>query len=88
MAHGGLGLVYIRRSKFTEAIPELNQSVTIDPTPDPVNYLPARAWPTPKPRTLTMPSPLITNARPSLGAMQETCKKGAEEAKKLAGHPT
>src|SRR6202040_898144 len=38
MAHGGLGLVYIRKGKFSEAIPELNQAVTIDPTPDPVNY--------------------------------------------------
>src|SRR6202051_1720197 len=28
MAHGGLGLVLIRRGKFSDAIPELNQAVT------------------------------------------------------------
>src|SRR5271155_3187533 len=38
MAHSGLGLVYVRRGKFDEAIPELDQSVKIDPAPDPVNY--------------------------------------------------
>lgn len=40
MAHGGLGLVYIRRGKFSEAIPELEQSVKSDThaDPDPVNY--------------------------------------------------
>jgi len=40
MAHSGLGLVYIRRGKFSEAIPELEQSVKTDthPEPDPVNY--------------------------------------------------
>src|SRR5260370_21074557 len=40
MAHGGLGLVYIRRGKFSEAIPELEQSVKGDfhPEPDPFMY--------------------------------------------------
>ena len=38
MAHSGLGLVYVRRGKYEDAIPELDQSVKIDPTPDPVNY--------------------------------------------------
>jgi tetratricopeptide (TPR) repeat protein len=38
MAHSGLGLVYVRRGKYEDAIPELDQSVKIDPVPDPVNY--------------------------------------------------
>jgi tetratricopeptide (TPR) repeat protein len=40
MAHGGLGLVYIREGKFSDAIPELEESVKVDkhPEPDPVNY--------------------------------------------------
>jgi tetratricopeptide (TPR) repeat protein len=38
MAHGGLGLVDIRRGKFSEAVPELEQSVKLVPDPDPVNY--------------------------------------------------
>src|SRR6266436_3001109 len=38
MAHSGLGLVFVRRGKNAEAIPELEQAVKIDPNPDPVNY--------------------------------------------------
>ena len=40
MAHSGLGLVYIRRGKFSDAISELEESVKDDrhPDPDPVNY--------------------------------------------------
>ncbi len=38
MAHSGLGLVYVRRGKYAEAIPELEQATKIDPNPDPVNY--------------------------------------------------
>ena len=38
MAHGGLGLVYIRRGRSAEAITELDEAVKIDPNPDPVNY--------------------------------------------------
>lgn len=38
MAHSGLGLVYIRRGKYADAIPDLEQSVKLDPQPDPVNY--------------------------------------------------
>ena len=83
MAHGGLGLVYIRRGKFSEAIPELNQAVTIDPTPDPVNYyLLGMA----NVKTSHFDDSVIAynKCAATAGAMQETCKKGAEEAKKLA----
>jgi tetratricopeptide (TPR) repeat protein len=39
MAHGGLGLVYVRRAKYAEAIPELEAAIKANthPTPDPVN---------------------------------------------------
>jgi tetratricopeptide (TPR) repeat protein len=37
-AHSGLGLVLVKHGKYAEAIPELEQSVKIDPSPDPVNY--------------------------------------------------
>jgi tetratricopeptide (TPR) repeat protein len=83
MAHGGLGLVYVRRGQFKEAIPEFNQSVTIDPTPDPVNFY-----------LLGMANTKASHFDDAVAAynkcagiassMQETCKKGAEEAKKLA----
>ncbi len=40
MAHGGLGLVYFRRGKFDEAIPEFEASAKVDPNPeaDPVTF--------------------------------------------------
>jgi tetratricopeptide (TPR) repeat protein len=37
-AHSGLGLVYVKRGKNAEAIPELEASIKVDPNPDPVNY--------------------------------------------------
>ncbi|HYL84372.1 MAG TPA: tetratricopeptide repeat protein [Candidatus Angelobacter sp.] len=37
-AHSGLALVYIKHGKNQEAIPELETSLKIDPSPDPVNY--------------------------------------------------
>src|SRR5260370_4691144 len=44
MAHSGLGLVYIRRGKFSEPIPELEQSVKTHTPPDPapINSYPLR----------------------------------------------
>ena len=83
MAHGGLGLVYIRRGQFSEAIPELNQSVTLDPTPDPVNfYLLGMA--NSKASHFDDSAAAYNKCAAIIGSMQETCKKGAEEAKKLA----
>jgi tetratricopeptide (TPR) repeat protein len=82
MAHGGLGLVYIRRGKFSEAIPELNQSVTIDPTPDPVNYY-LLGMANAKTSHFDDSVAAYNKCAAIAGAMQETCKKGAEEAKKL-----
>jgi tetratricopeptide (TPR) repeat protein len=82
MAHGGLGLVYIRRGKFSEAIPELNQAVTIDPTPDPVNYY-LLGMANAKTSHFDDSVAAYNKCAAIAGAMQETCKKGAEEAKKL-----
>ena len=82
MAHGGLGLVYIRRGKFSEAIPELNQAVTIDPTPDPVNYY-LLGMANAKTSHFDDSVAAYNKCAAIVGAMQETCKKGAEEAKKL-----
>ena len=83
MAHGGLGLVYVRRGQYKEAIPELNQSVTLDPTPDPVNfYLLGLA----NTKTSHFDDAIAAYNKCALaaGPMQDTCKKAAEESKKLA----
>jgi tetratricopeptide (TPR) repeat protein len=82
MAHSGLGLVYVRRGKNAEAIPELEEAVKIDPTPDPVNYY-----------LLGMANKATSHFDDAIaafnkctamaGPMQGTCKAQAEEAKKL-----
>jgi tetratricopeptide (TPR) repeat protein len=81
MAHSGLGLVYVRRGKNAEAIPELEQAVKIDPTPDPVNYY-----------LLGMANKstshwddavaAFTHCAGMAGPMQGTCKAQAEDSKK------
>jgi tetratricopeptide (TPR) repeat protein len=82
MAHSGLGLVYVRRGKHAEAIPELEQAVKIDPNPDPVNYY-----------LLGMANKITSHFDDALaafnkcagmtGPLQGTCKTQAEDAKKL-----
>ena len=82
MAHSGLGLVYIRRGKNAEAIPELEQSIKVDPNPDPVNYY-----------LLGMADKVTSHFDGALaafnkcasmnGPMQGTCKSQADDAKKL-----
>jgi|SRR5579871_921146 tetratricopeptide (TPR) repeat protein len=83
MAHSGLGLVDFRRGKYADAIPELEQSVKLDPVADPVNWYilgivnqntshfddAARAFD----RCALIP-----------GQLADTCKGKAEAAKKLA----
>jgi tetratricopeptide (TPR) repeat protein len=82
MAHSGLGLVYVRRGKHAEAIPELEQAVKIDPIPDPVNYY-----------LLGMANKITSHFDDAVvafnkcaalaGPMQGTCKTQADDAKKL-----
>jgi tetratricopeptide (TPR) repeat protein len=81
MAHSGLGLVYVRRGKNAEAIPELEQAVKIDPNPDPVNYY-----------LLGMANKITSHFDDAItafnkcatmtGPLQGTCKAQAEDAKK------
>src|SRR5712692_4103789 len=81
MAHSGLGLVFVRRGKNAEAIPELEQAVKIDPSPDPVNYY-----------LLGMANKATSHFDDAVtafnkcatmtGPMQGICKTQAEDAKK------
>lgn len=80
-AHSGLGLVYVKRGKNAEAIPELETSVKIDPNPDPVNYY-----------LLGMANKGASHFDDAIAAfnkcaamassLQATCKAQAEDAKK------
>jgi tetratricopeptide (TPR) repeat protein len=83
MAHSGLGLVYFRRGKFTDAIPELEQSVKIDPnpTPDPVNlYLLGVAHQ--KSSHFDEATLAFNKCAAIAGGLQTACKNGADESKK------
>ncbi len=81
MAHSGLGLVYVRRSKFADAIPELEQSVKLDPQPDPVNfYLLGLA--NQKESHFADAETAFNKCAAIAGSMQQACKNGAEQAKK------
>ena len=83
MAHSGLGLVYLRLGKYNDAIPELEQSVKIDPNPapDPVNlYLLGMA--NVKASHFDEAATAFNKCAALPGSLQNTCKTGAEEAKK------
>ena len=85
MAHSGLGLVYFRRGKFSDAIPELEQSVKIDPnpTPDPVNlYLLGLA--NQKASHYDDAAAAFNKCAALNSKLQATCRSGADESKKQA----
>ena len=82
MAHSGLGLVYVRRGKYQDAIPELEQSVKIDPQPDPVNYY-LLGMANEKTSHFDDAAAAFTKCASLPGSLQGTCRNGAEEAKKL-----
>ena len=82
MAYSGLGLVALRRQKYAEAVPNFEQAVKLDPSPDPVNfYLLGVA----EQKTSHFDDAVaaFTKCAAISGSMQGTCKSSAEEAKKL-----
>jgi tetratricopeptide (TPR) repeat protein len=82
-AHSGLGLVYVRRGKYPEAIPELELSVKLDPAPDPVNYY-LLGMANEKASHFDDSITAFSKCAAMQGSLQATCKNGAEEAKKLS----
>ena len=83
MAHSGLGLVYIRRGKFSEAIPELEQSVKADthPEPDPVNYY-LLGIADKQTSHYEAAAAAFSKCAAVQSTLQAACKSSAEEAKK------
>jgi tetratricopeptide (TPR) repeat protein len=83
MAHGGLGLVYIRKAKFAEAIPELEQSIKADthPQQDPVNYY-LLGMAHSKTSHYEAAATAFNKCASIQSSLQPTCKAGADEAKK------
>jgi len=81
MAHGGLGLVYIRRGKFSEAIPELEQSVRADTIRIPTRELLPAGIADKQTRTMRPRQPHSLNGD-GAELVAAACKSSAEEAKK------
>ena len=84
MAHSGLGLVFFRRGKFQDCIPEFEQATKIDPDPqaDPVNFY-VLAIADEKTSHFDDAAAAFTKCAAIASSLQSTCKNGAEEAKKL-----
>jgi tetratricopeptide (TPR) repeat protein len=83
MAHSGLGLINLLHGKYTEAIPELETSLKIDPTPDLVNfYLLGRA--NEKASHFDDAIAAYTKCATAGSPMEAACKSGVEQAKKAA----
>ena len=83
MAHGGLGLVYVRESKYSEAIPELEQAVKADthPEPDPVNYY-LLGVADKQTSHYEAAAAAFSKCASVQSSLQAACKSNAEEAKK------
>jgi tetratricopeptide (TPR) repeat protein len=82
LAYSGLGIVAIRRSRFAEAIPNFEQAIKLDPTPDPVNFY-LLGLSNEKTSHFDDAFTAFTKCAAVPGALQTTCKAGADEAKKL-----
>jgi tetratricopeptide (TPR) repeat protein len=85
MAYSGLGLVYLQKGKFTDAIPALENSVKADnhPEPDPVNwYLLGLA--NEKASHFDAAVAAYTKCAAIQSSLQPNCKQGIETAKKAS----
>lgn len=83
LAYSGLGLVAFRRGKYADAIPHFEQSVKIDPSPDPVNYYLLGVC-NQKASHFDDAIAAFTKCAAIPGGLQATCKTNIDEAKKLA----
>ena len=81
-AYSGLGLVAIRRQKYAEAVPNFEQAVKLDTTPDPVNYY-LLGVANEKTSHFDDAVAAFTKCAALPGGLQGTCKNGIDEAKKL-----
>jgi tetratricopeptide (TPR) repeat protein len=82
MAYSGLGVVAFWRGKYSDAIPNLEKSLKLDPTPDPVNYY-VLALSNEKASHFDDAVSAFTKCAAIQGGLQATCKQGIEEARKL-----
>jgi tetratricopeptide (TPR) repeat protein len=78
VAHSGLGLVDFRRGKYAEAIAELDQSVKLAPSSDPVNYY-LLGVAHHNSSHFSEAAAAFSKCAEFQGTMQATCKENAEK---------
>ena len=83
MAYSGLGIIAFRRGKYSDAIPSLEQSLRLDPQPDPVNYY-ILALSNENASHFDDAITAFTKCAAIESGLQAICKAGIEEAKKKA----
>ncbi len=82
MAYSGLGLVDFWRGKYSDAIPNLEKSVKLEPEPDAVNYY-VLALANEKASHFDDAVVAFTKCAALQSGLQATCKQGIDDAKKL-----
>jgi tetratricopeptide (TPR) repeat protein len=82
MAYSGLGLVDFWRGKYSDAIPNLEKSVKLEPEPDVVNYY-VLALANEKAAHFDDAVAAFTKCAAIQSGLQASCKQGIDEAKKL-----
>src|SRR6201998_3882229 len=80
MCHDGIGVAEVKTGKYDDAIAELNQSVELSATPDPVDFYLLGA-PT-QPRSHFTDSIAAFAKCSTAGPLQAQCKSGLDETKK------
>jgi tetratricopeptide (TPR) repeat protein len=83
LAYSGLGVVAFRRGKYPEAVTNLEQSVKLDPTPDPVNYY-LLGVSNAKAAHFDDAITAFTKCATTSSSVQAMCKSGIDEAKKAS----
>jgi tetratricopeptide (TPR) repeat protein len=83
MAYSGLGLVAFRRAKYEDAIPNLEQAIKLESSPDPVNFY-LLGLCNEKASHFDDAVAAFTKCAVIPGGLQATCKTSIDEAKKLA----
>ncbi len=83
--HSGLGLVYFRKGRFADSIPELQQATKLAPQPDPIDFF-VTAIDYQQLKQYADAATAFDECGKIPGGYQQRCKQGADEAKKLASN--
>jgi tetratricopeptide (TPR) repeat protein len=82
LAYSGLGVVDFREGKYQDAVPNFQQSLKLDPQPDPVNYY-LLGLSNEKTSHFDDAVDAFTKCSEMQSGLKDTCKQKIDEAKKL-----